>query len=195
MNEVRKMKIRYVQLESESFLTDLDFIRMSAQERGVYCTLLFYLYCNNGRCELDPPTLARMCNCSDFEKVWQNIAKKFQTRNGVIRHKRVSKELRMAKKFIQHQHKAGLTGASKRWHGHNDPNGNGNGVAIAKERKDKEKENKSEREKEEKRNISNCSFSSTSFRPSFDQQDRLRAKLSLEQAKKEFLADEQNRIL
>jgi uncharacterized protein YdaU (DUF1376 family) len=113
---MRKMKVRYVQLESESFLTDLDFIRMSAQERGVYCTLLFYLYCNNGRCELDPPTLARMCSCSDsdFEKIWPNISKKFQTRNGVIRHKRVSKELRRAKKFIQHQRKAGLASAIKR---------------------------------------------------------------------------------
>ena len=110
------MKIRDVQLESESFLTDLDFIRMSAQQRGVYCTLLFYLYCNAGRCELDPPTLARMCNCdeTDFEKVWQNIAKKFQTRNGVIKHKRVTKELRRAKKFIQHQRKAGLASARKR---------------------------------------------------------------------------------
>jgi uncharacterized protein YdaU (DUF1376 family) len=114
MNEVLKMKIRYVQLESESFLTDLDFIRMSAQERGVYCTLLFYLYCNNGKCEFDLPTLGRLCNCSDFENVWQNIEKKFQTRNGVIKHKRVSKELRRAKKFIQHQRKAGLASAIKR---------------------------------------------------------------------------------
>ena len=74
------MKIRYVQLESEAFLTDLDFIRMSAQDRGVYCTLLFYLYCNNGQCEFDPTTLARMCNCSDnnFEKIWKNIEKNFR---------------------------------------------------------------------------------------------------------------------
>jgi uncharacterized protein YdaU (DUF1376 family) len=110
------MKIRYVQLESEAFLLDSDFIRMNAQERGVYCTLLFHLYCNNGWSELDPPTLARMCNCSDtdFEKVWQNIAKKFQARNSVIKHKRVTKELRRSKKLLQSQRKAGLASARKR---------------------------------------------------------------------------------
>jgi len=110
------MKIRYVQLESEAFLTDLDFMRMTAQQRGVYCTLLFHLYCNNGKSEFDPPTLARLCNCpdTDFEKVWQEIGKKFQTRNGVIKHKRVTKELRRAKKFTQHQRQAGLASAKKR---------------------------------------------------------------------------------
>ncbi len=108
------MKIQYVQLESESFLTDLDFTRMSAQERGVYCTILFYLYCNEGRCEFDPPTLARLCNCADFEKVWQSVEKKFQTRNGVIKHKHVSKELKRAKYLLQSQRKAGLASARKR---------------------------------------------------------------------------------
>jgi uncharacterized protein YdaU (DUF1376 family) len=110
------MKIRYVQLESEAFLLDSDFIRMTAQERGIYCTLLFHLYCNNGRSELGPPTLARLCNCSDtdFEKVWQAIGKKFQTRDSVIKHKRVTKELTRAKKFMQHQRKAGLASARKR---------------------------------------------------------------------------------
>ena len=110
------MKVRYVQLESEAFLIDLDFVRMTAQQRGVYCTLLFHLYCNNGRSEFDPPTLARLCNCSDtdFEKIWQNIAKKFQTRNGVIKHKRVTKELTRAKNFTQHQRQAGLASARKR---------------------------------------------------------------------------------
>ena len=72
------MKIRYVQLESQAFLTDLDFITMSAGERGVYCTLLLHLYCNAGRCEFDPQALARLCNCDDFEKVWEKVAKKFQ---------------------------------------------------------------------------------------------------------------------
>jgi uncharacterized protein YdaU (DUF1376 family) len=135
------MKVRFVQLESEAFLTDIDFMRMSAAERGVYVTLLFYLYCNGAKCEFDPPTLGRLCNCSDFENVWQNVAKKFQTRNGVIRHKRVTKELRMAKKFIQHQRKAGLTGASKRWQGHSTANSG----AIANETKGNviEKESKS----------------------------------------------------
>jgi hypothetical protein len=81
-----------------------------------------------------------LCNCEDFSKIWSNISKKFQTRNGVIKHKRVTKELRMAKKFIQHQRKAGLTGASKRGHGHSIANSGAianetKGNVIEKERK------------------------------------------------------------
>jgi hypothetical protein len=70
------MKIEFVQLEGQAFFTDLDFVTMSAGERGVYCTLLLHLYCNAGRCEFDPQALARLCNCDDFEKVWEKIAKK-----------------------------------------------------------------------------------------------------------------------
>ena len=76
------MKIKFVQLEGGAFFTDLDFIMMSAAERGVYCTLLLHLYCNAGRCEFEPQALARLCNCDDFEKVWEKIAKKSQTRSG-----------------------------------------------------------------------------------------------------------------
>jgi len=77
-----RMKIKFVQLESQAFFTDLDFVTMSAADMGVYCTLLLHLYCNAGRCEFDPHALARLCNCDDFEKVWEKIAKKFQTRSG-----------------------------------------------------------------------------------------------------------------
>jgi len=111
------MKIDFVQLESKAFLTDIDFGKMSAAERGVYCTLIFYLYCNDGKCEIDPPALSRLCNCKnrEFGKIWEKIAKKFQTRNGVIKHKRVTRELRRAKKFRQAKRRAGLSGAKKRW--------------------------------------------------------------------------------
>ena len=110
------MKIKYVQMESEAFLIDLDFVAMTLEQRGAYFTLILYLYCNNGKCELDIPALGQLCNKSTktFEKIWQGISKKFQTRNGVIKHKRVTKELTKARKFIQHQRKAGLASARKR---------------------------------------------------------------------------------
>jgi len=111
------MKIKYVQLESEAFLTDLDYITMSHAERSVYCTLIFYLTSNNGKCEYKPSALSKLCHCEnveEFEGIWRGISKKFQTRNGVIKHKRVTKELRKAKKFIQHQREAGLASARKR---------------------------------------------------------------------------------
>ncbi len=110
------MKIKYVQLESEAFLMDLDFIAMTLEQRGAYFTLILYLYCNNGKCALDISVLSQLCNKSTktFEKIWQKISKKFQTRNSVIKHKRVTRELKKARKFIQHQRKAGLASARKR---------------------------------------------------------------------------------
>jgi len=109
------MKVKYTQLESEAFLTDLDLIAMTLEERGAYFTLILYLYCNKGKCELDIPVLSQLCNKNPkaFERIWQNISKKFQTRSGAIKHKRVTKELTRAKKFIQRQCKAGLASAKE----------------------------------------------------------------------------------
>ena len=105
-------------MESEAFLTDLDFIAMTLEERGAYFTLILYLYSNNGKCDLDISVLSKLCNKTPkvFEKIWQNISKKFQTRGGVIKHKRVTKELKRAKKFRKARSRAGLKGANKRWH-------------------------------------------------------------------------------
>ena len=115
------MKIKYVQLESDAFLTDIDFIQMSPAERGVYCSLILFLTSNGGTCRFEPAALSRLCNCEhpeDFEKIWDRLARKFQTRSGVIRHKRVIQELKRARRLRQAKRQAGLTGAQKRWHSH-----------------------------------------------------------------------------
>lgn len=135
------MKIKYVQLESDAFLTDIDFVQFTPAERGVFCSLILYLTSNEGKCTSEPEALSRICNChsvEEFEKIFQRVSKKFQLRKGFIRHKRVSKELKKAKHFRQVCAEAGLKGASKRWGGHSNPNG----VAIAKERKRNEKVSK-----------------------------------------------------
>ena len=82
------MKIKYVQLESEAFLTDMDFNAMTLEQRGAYFTLILYLYSNNGKCDLDISVLSKLCNknAKAFEKIWRNISKKFQIRSGVIKH-------------------------------------------------------------------------------------------------------------
>lgn len=51
-------QIKFVQLEPAAFLTDMDFFAMSAAERGVYWTIILYLYCNNGKCDFDIEGLA-----------------------------------------------------------------------------------------------------------------------------------------
>ena len=157
------MKIKYVQLESDAFLTDLDFIQFSPAERGLYCSLIFFLNSNDGKCEFDPPALSRLCNCQnerEFEILWEKISKKFQSRNGVIKHKRVTKELRKAKKFRQARRKAGLKGAQVTWQSHNRTNSTDNSTAMAKERKGNVIENES-KDNNSNTNSNNLSFSSS----------------------------------
>jgi uncharacterized protein YdaU (DUF1376 family) len=112
------MKIKYVQLESDAFLTDIDFVQFTPAERGVYCSLILLLTSNGGKCVFDVRRLSRVCNCQsveEFEKIWEKLSKKFQVRGGVIKHKRVTKELARARKLRQTKRKAGLSGARKRW--------------------------------------------------------------------------------
>ena len=162
------MKIKYVQLESEAFLTDMDFNAMTLEQRGAYFTLILLLYCNNGKCQLDIPVLSKLSNKTPkaFEKIWQNISKKFQTRGGVIKHKRVTKELTRARKFIQAKSKAGLKGADKRWHCHS--------TAIAKETKGNviEKESK---DSSYSNTTEQSSAVSTSVRPRPDKDTQIQA--------------------
>ena len=110
------LEVKFVQLESGAFLTDVDFIAMTAEQRGVYITLILFLNCNNGRCRFDIEVLSALCNCSDFAQVWEKIKNKFTLRNGWIRHKRVSRELKAAKNRLQTSRQKALTAAKARWH-------------------------------------------------------------------------------
>jgi uncharacterized protein YdaU (DUF1376 family) len=135
------MKIKYVQLESDAFLTDIDFVQFTPAERGVYCSLILSLTSNDGKCAFEPEALSRICNCpsvEEFEKIWQRISKKFQHRKGFIRHKRVSKELSRAKKLLQAKRRGGLSSARKRQHS----TSIAGSTADAKERKGNEKVSK-----------------------------------------------------
>jgi uncharacterized protein YdaU (DUF1376 family) len=135
------MKIKFTQLESDAFWTDIDWVRMKPAERGTFCSILLHLYSHKGKCEYDIDTLTAICNCEnaeEFEKYWEKVSKKFQTRNGLIKHKRVTKEINRAKKLQQAKRKAGLRGAQVTWQNHGTPNG----TAIAKERKENESEKK-----------------------------------------------------
>ena len=146
-----KMKIKYTQLESDAFWTDIDFVRMKPAERGTFCSVLFHLYSHKGKCEDDIDALTAICNCEnaeEFQEYWEKISKKFQTRNGVIKHKRVTKEINRAKKLHQAKRKAGLRGAQVTWQNHGTPTGTPNGSAMAKERKENESEERINKEKE-----------------------------------------------
>jgi len=112
---MKRKKIQYVSLESGAFISDLIFQAMTAAERGVYCTLIFYLYENAGRLPFDIESLKHLCNCENFEKVWEFVKQKFIIKNGRIFHKRVAKELDRAKKLSQVQSEKGVKGMKSRW--------------------------------------------------------------------------------
>jgi len=76
-----------MQLTPNGFLRDADFQAMSAEQRGVYCTLLFLMCCNRGRCKLESLSLGILCGCDDFDGVWEKIKGKFYLVNGYIRPK------------------------------------------------------------------------------------------------------------
>jgi uncharacterized protein YdaU (DUF1376 family) len=130
---MKKTKIKYVSLESGAFISDLVFQVMNAEERGVYCSLLFYLYENNGRLPFDIETLKHLCNCENFEKVWEFIKQKFIVKKDIITHKRVSRELDRARRLSQTQSEKGIKGAMRRWK--SDDTGIGTGMAKRNEGK------------------------------------------------------------
>jgi uncharacterized protein YdaU (DUF1376 family) len=101
---------KYVSLEPYAFLSDQDFIAMTAEERGVYCTLIFCLYCNNGKLDYDEKKLRKLCNVnSEFD--FQNVFRKFRVRRGKLLHNRVTNELKRSQDRINKAVKA----AKKRW--------------------------------------------------------------------------------
>jgi uncharacterized protein YdaU (DUF1376 family) len=133
-------KINYIQLEPSAFLSDGDFQMMTDAERGIYGTIIFYMYCNNGRIKNDPEAIQKLCNvASDFDLKWESVRPKFYQKGVWLRHRRVDLELKKAKEKIQASVNAGLKGAKKRWGGYNDPNSGTISFAIANENETKRK--------------------------------------------------------
>ena len=105
-----KDRVKYVQLEPDAFLSDVEFQYMSSEQRGAYCTLIFYLYRNNGKLINDGKLLSRLCNVdSNFD--FSPVLSKFKLQKGFIYHKRVNKELQKAQTRID----AAVKAANTRW--------------------------------------------------------------------------------
>ena len=150
--------IHFVQLESSAFLTDPDFMRMNCEQRGVYCSLIFLLYCNNGELQVDGTAngkpcskdIGSLCNDYDIENSIEIVLSKFNYANGLLSHKRVTEELKKARDFSEVKRQAGLKGAKKRWHSHSTANSTTTPPVIAKVSKVKEKKVKEKKVKESK---------------------------------------------
>jgi uncharacterized protein YdaU (DUF1376 family) len=122
---------KYVSLEPDAFLSDVDFQTMTAEERGVYFTIILYLYRNGGKLRNDQITISKLCNVNgDFD--FQSVLQKFKVKRGWIYHKRVSKELKKAQVLVDRAVKA----AESRWLKHS----SSNAQASAKQCQGKERE-------------------------------------------------------
>jgi len=147
--------VKYTHLDASDFLSDADFQSYNAEERGVYCTIIFYLYCNKGKAELD--TLRMLTNCRNFEKVWSKVGKKFVKRTQrlqgknrcVISHKRVIKELKKATAAMQTYRNKGIKGATARWHKHNSSYASSNPTAMPEADAEKKRKEKKDIKREE----------------------------------------------
>lgn len=120
----------YISLEPSAFLTDIDFQMMNAEERGVYCSIIFYLYCNGGSLDLNHNTditllsdrtsrLATISGCQktgeEWVQIWEKLKHKFIVDKDLLTHKRVTDELERTKEFIKKKSEAGKKGMKNRW--------------------------------------------------------------------------------
>lgn len=111
---VIKGKIKYVQIQPDVDLYDMDFQELSTHLRGFYWSLKFYLYCNNGVCPLRYAKLTQITGSETARKDFAQVKKFFIIKGRTIEHKNVSDDLRRANKFFQQQRKAGLASAKAR---------------------------------------------------------------------------------
>ncbi|MCK5564716.1 MAG: hypothetical protein KAJ07_05675 [Planctomycetes bacterium] len=111
---VIKGAIKYVQIQPDVDLYDMDFQELSTHLRGFYWSLKFYLYCNNGKCPLKYAKLTQITGSKTARKDFAQVKKFFIIKGRNIEHKTVSADLRKAKKFFQDKRKAGLKSAKAR---------------------------------------------------------------------------------
>jgi len=150
-------KLKYIQIQPDRDFLNADFLMLSPALRGIYLTVKMYLYTNNGVCELDYCKLAVITNCKNFKKYFSQVEHMFTIKNGKIRHKEVTADLRGARKCTKAKRIAGLKGAQARWQSHCQRKGAAGNLPMAKDGK----VNETETEKESK--VKTNSDSSTDF--------------------------------
>lgn len=153
-------KIDYIQLESRAFPEDFEWLSMSPVDRGIYHSLLIFLACNEGSLPSNESRLGHLCNCNmiEFRSFWETYKHKFITKDECISHKRVTEEIKNARKAFKKKSLAGQAGVIakevKRKQRLSDAASN----EQAKKRKVKEK-----KEKKKETYLLNLNLSSASF--------------------------------
>lgn len=87
----------WFKLWARDIVTSLDWQKMSLQERGAYCSLLFQSWIEWPECSLpaDEATLRVICNASgvrNFDVVLRRVLRKFEKENGRIYNKKLREQ-------------------------------------------------------------------------------------------------------
>ena len=116
----------------KDLLAAMDVRLMDCETFGAYMRLLIYLWAEGGAVPFDFAILRQLfCvkSAKKTQKLWQNIAKKFQIIDGKIRHERVDYEMGLLEIEAQEvamnrltKVQAGRRGAAIRWHTHDSAN-------------------------------------------------------------------------
>lgn len=106
--------------------TDTEVMFWSMEQMGCYHAMIDYLWLNSGKIDGNssdfPAKLCRIFRVSHrkkAQKLWENISKKFQKTNGIITHRRITKEMQRQADTRLTRQKAGKKGMENRWHGDN----------------------------------------------------------------------------
>lgn len=104
--------LKYVQFEPGAFLSDIDFQTMTTRQRGVYISIILYLYTNGGNLPANNESLCKLCNSKpeNFEEDWKAIKHKFKLAKERVTHKRVAYEIKKASKYFTDKRLAGKKG-------------------------------------------------------------------------------------
>jgi uncharacterized protein YdaU (DUF1376 family) len=146
-------EIKHVQLEAGAFISDTDFQMMTAEQRGIYFSVILYLYSNGGKLVLNDDNdnlisgsnsvISLISNCpksgEEWNRVWEPVRKKFKIKNKILTHKRVSREMKKAYNYWKNKSLAGKKGMQQRYNSDRCD-------VITKERKGKETKGKERKE-------------------------------------------------
>jgi len=136
----------YIQLEPGAYPKDIDWLMMTAEERGCYHSLIIFLACNDGTLPNDNKSIAVLCNISS-EKMNDFLLKyfhKFIITEDEISHKRINEELAKARKSMKQKSLAGKKGMQQRYNSviTEPPNADITKRSKVKQSKGKEREGK-----------------------------------------------------
>ena len=112
-----KNKSPAFQFYPKDWLADPDVMCMTMAERGVYITLLCYLWESEGKMELDQIKKLLKGHKRALLSL-ENVLVKFQIRSNMVTHKRLTKERKKQQEYSDNRREAGKKGAKKRWHSH-----------------------------------------------------------------------------